>query len=183
MSVGLVVPTRGDHPDLLAGLVGLGLPTVIVRTAPFDPPAGVTVVDDFGPRNIHRWWNAGIRQAQDGGARYALVVNDDVILPADAADEMVARLQRDDAWLCGADPTAITGWCWLLDLDSPLRPDESFRWFFGDNDLWLRATHEGRLTGLNVGAVHVHPNEATSRSAELAAVTREDEVIFRQKWG
>lgn len=178
--VALVVPTRGDHPDLLAGLVDLGLPTVIVRTAPFDFATTALVIDDFGPVNIHRWWNTGLDVLQ---TRYALVVNDDVSLPPDAPAEMVDRLQRDDAWLCGADPVAMTGWCWMLDLTSPLRPDERFRWFFGDNDLWLRAGQAGKLTGLNVGAVHHHANEATAASPELADVIRADEALFRQKWG
>ena len=179
----LVVPTRGDHPDLLAGLADLGYPTVVVRTADCPVPAGVFVVDDHGPVSIQRWWNAGLDAAQMSGARWAVVVNDDVSLPPDAPAEMAARLEADGAWLCGADPDAMTGWCWALDLDSPLRPDEGFRWWFGDNDLWLRAERDGRLTGVNVGAVHHHPNEATERSPELTALAREDEAVFRRKWG
>jgi len=180
----LVVPTRGDHPDLLAGLAGLGHPTVVVVTADgVDVPPDAHPVHVRGPANIHQWWNQGLAYAQRRGARYAVVVNDDVELPPDAPAEMAARLEADGAWLCGADPDAMTGWCWALDLASPLRPDEDFRWWFGDNDLWLRAEQAGRLTGLNVGAVHHHPNEATARSPELTALTREDEAVFRQKWG
>lgn len=179
----LVIPTRGDHPDLLAGLAALDFPTVVVRTGECRVPVGAFTVDDRGPINIHRWWNAGLRRAQSLGGRYAVVVNDDVVLPPEAPWEMVARLQADEAWLCGADPVAMTGWCWAIDLDSPLRPDEAFRWWFGDNDLWRRAEREGRLTGVNVGAVHVHANEATAASPDLADLIRADEALYRQKWG
>lgn len=180
----LVIPSRGAHPELLDGLVSLGCPTVIVRTsADFSYSGLASVIDDFGPLCIHRWWNAGLRTVEAAGTRYALVVNDDVSLPPDAPAEMAERMQATDAWLCGADPVAMTGWCWMLDLTSPLRPDERFRWFFGDNDLWLRAEQAGRLTGVNVGAVHHHANEATAASPELADVIRADEALFRQKWG
>lgn len=179
----LVVPSRGDHPDLLAGLVGLGYPTVVVRTGDFDPPEGAVVVDDDGPPNIQRWWNHGLREAAYRGAEVAVVVNDDVTLPPDAPAEMAARLEADGAWLCGSDPTAMTGWCWALDLSSPLRPDESFTWWAGDNDLWIRAERAGRLTGVNVGAVHHHPNEATERSPLLRELAAADMETLRRKWG
>lgn len=183
MTTWIVVPTRGDHPDLLDGIAALGYPTVVVRTADCPVPGGVLVVDDLGPPNIQRWWNAGLDAAQDCGATVAVVLNDDVSLGPDAVDRMVRQMRDADAWLCGAATEYMTGWCWALDLTSSLRPDERFRWFYGDNDLWLRAAHEGRLTSVDVDHVHHHPNEATASSPDLTAITRDDEVAFRLKWG
>ena len=184
MTAWLVVPTRGDHPDLLDGIAALGHPTVVVVTADgVRVPVGCHAVYDPGPVNIHRWWNRGLDYAQERGATVAVVLNDDVSLGPDAVDRMVRQLKDTDAWLCGAATQHMTGWCWALDLTSPLRPDERFRWFYGDNDLWLRAAHEGRLTGVDVDHVHHHPNEATASSPDLTAITRDDEVAFRLKWG
>jgi hypothetical protein len=57
-------------------------------------------------------------------------------------------------------PRSIVGSCWLLDLSSGLRPDESYRWWFGDDDLdgrvnlavgdWLAESQGGRVRTLEL---------------------------------
>lgn len=182
MSTWLVVPTRGDHPQLLSGIARLPYPLVVVRTAPCEVPESAHVIDDRGPVNIHRWWNAGLDYAQANGATVAVVLNDDVLVPPDAIGEMVDRLRDAGAWLCGADPTAMTGWAWALDLTAGERPDERFCWWYGDNDLWRRAADAGRLTGVNVGIAHQHPNQATAASPELQRLAAEDMHTYQSKW-
>lgn len=185
MTPWLVVPSRGDHPEFLAALVALGYPTVIVVTGDgvVVPTGAHALYDTRKPLNIHRWWNAGLDYAAEQGARVAVVVNDDVTLHPDAPQQMADRLIADEAWLCAARPTGRTGWCWALDLAGDLRPDERFRWWYGDDDLWLRADLAGKLTGADAEHTHHHPNEATAKSDELAALVREDEAEFRRKWG
>lgn len=186
-SAWLTVPTRGDHPDLLAGIVAdCGLPpdrVVVIATAPdLDLPAGVHVLHDFGAICIQRWWNEGIRHAQANGATHALVVNDDIVLTPESLPAMLDAMAGTDAVLCWAHPAwdSMTGWCWLLDLASDVRPDEQFRWFFGDNDLARQAGT--RIARADAGVLHMHPTETTAASAELRALAERDQVLYRQKW-
>ena len=81
----VVIPTRDDHPELLAALVdGCGVPReriVLVNTG--DHPVSryrTRVVTDRGQVNIQRWWNRGIDYAEAMGATHVAVLNDDVRL-------------------------------------------------------------------------------------------------------
>lgn len=188
-SAWLTVPTRGDHPDLLAGIVAdCGLPPqriVVVATATgLDLPAGVHVRHDLGAVNIQRWWNEGIRCAERGGADRVLVVNDDIRLTRDTIPTMSAAMDRDRTDLCWATQhhQALTGWAWMLRLSSPVRPDETFRWWFGENDIGAQARLRGGATRVEAGVVHVHGNETTAASEELQALAELDREAFKAKW-
>ncbi len=188
-SVWLIVPTRGDHPDLLAGIVAdCGLPrsqVVVIATAPgIDLPAGVRFLYDLAPVNIQRWWNEGIRLAAGGGASHVLVVNDDITLTRDTVPTMLGELAGSGADVCWAHPTAMTGWCWLLDLSSDVRPDESYRWWYGDDDLAAQCAASGRPSvGVEAGVIHRHGNETTQASPGLQALALADLRTYRRKWG
>ena len=184
----LVVPTRNDHPDLLAGLVvDCKLPPerVIVVATESDLTfpmlnTNVCVLYDVGPTNIQRWWNTGIQHAESFGAEFVTVVNDDVVLSPKAIPLMVRALQRYGSDLCWAAPY-ITGWCWTLRLASPVRPDERFQWFRGDNDLEQQAFRAGGVSHTSAGALHLHPDEFshTPRIQELIAA---DWDAYEKKW-
>lgn len=188
-SAWLTVPTRGDYPDLLAGIVAdCGLPPdriVVVATATgLDLPAGVHVRHDLGAVNIQRWWNEGIRFAEAGGGTHVLVVNDDITLTRDTVWAMLDRLDGSGAAVCWAHPVALTGWCWLLDLASDVRPDEAYRWWYGDDDLAAQCAASGRPdVGVDAGVIHRHGNETTQASPELQAFALADLRTYRRKWG
>jgi len=184
MSVWVVVPTRGDHPDLIQGIVDdCGHPVVVVTTAPgVDVPEGAGRVHDLGPTNIQRWWNLGIAYAERRGARYAAVLNDDVRVGPGALDRMAAALATTGASLCWSDARRMTGWAFMLDLGRPVRPDERFAWWFGDDDLGMQAARSGGAVGVDAGIEHLHPNATTVASPALQALARVDQETFNRKW-
>ena len=69
----MTVPTAGSHPELLDSMIrDCGLPReniVIIATAPgVAVPEGCVVIEDFGPKNIQRWWSTGIEESKARGA-------------------------------------------------------------------------------------------------------------------
>lgn len=184
MSVWLTVPTRGDHPDLLEAFVATsGLPrerVVVVRTADCDVPDGVVVVDDRGPVNVHRWWNVGLDVAEDGGAEFVAVLNDDVRIRSTSLILLAGALAVTDAVLAWSAPSGITGWAYMVRPDA-IRPDERFRWWFGDNDLAMQAGEA--YVGIDARIHHLAGNATTSADPELQRLAALDEPKFKQKWG
>jgi hypothetical protein len=183
--IGLTIPTRGDHPDLLAGIIAAsGLPAeriVIVATTPGVEVEGATVVEDLGPVNIHRWWNTGIDALTALGASHIAVLNDDLVITPGLLDVLSHALDVTDATIA-VPKSRMTGWCWMLDTDHGIRPDEGYRWWFGDNDLFERANEAHGIAAVEGWPVHhPHANEATSRSPELQALAREDEARWHAR--
>lgn len=198
LKIAVTVPTRGDHPDLLERLVAAcGVEReafIVVRTAPIDPPLGASSLDDFGPINIHRWWNAGLDAAQQLGADYCAVINDDIAVGEGTIEALAGAAHRSGAAIAAPGTRyrlmrdrypvrpALLGSLWVLDLRCRLRPDEGFRWWFGDNDLDIRARRDfGGLVTVPVSYQHLHASESTDTSPTLQALARQDEETFKDK--
>jgi hypothetical protein len=189
----LVIPTAGKHPDLLAGIIAkAGIPAariILVVTGEFARfrllTIGAGTYLEAGPGvNIHRWWNLGIEHAVSCGAEHVAVLNDDVEITDEVIPAMSLALTRTGSTLCYVDASAeVTGWAWMLNTSHGLRPDELFRWYFGDNDMDLRAKrdHHG-VCGVQVDIKHLHPSEATQASPELRDLIRVDEATFKERW-
>lgn len=191
------VPTRGDHLDLLANLVSNSqLPLenfIVVRTAECLTPPGVSVVDVFDTLNIQRWWNAGIQSAELAGANFIAVLNDDITIAPGTIQRMVEAARTTGATIVTSGITprvfksrfpirkVLDGSIWLLDLKSDLRPDERFRWWFGDSDLDIRARrdHHG-ISVVPLDYEHLHAGVRTSQSVELLELTVSDRAEFRR---
>jgi hypothetical protein len=181
----LTVPTRGDRPYLPRIVAAAQCPVVIVNTGPRRMLVpGATVVADRGPINIHRWWNRGIDAA---GARHVAVFNDDVTFEPGLIRQMSEQLDETGAAVCwtrrvpdGQIP--MTGWAFMLDTASGVRPDERFRWWFGDNDLYVQAERAGGWTSVPVSVMHHHPNETTEADPALQALALADQATFAAKW-
>lgn len=194
-----VVPTAGDRPRTLNHLVdNAGIPVVVVHTTEQSRhhPAAVNVTD-LGEPNIHRWWNVGIRQAEDMGATLACVVNDDIWPADDTQLAALASLTEKSGATIGYQAPALTsvqthrglgrvmvGWCFALNLSHGLRPNENFRWYFGDD--WLcytaRAEHQG-VIGAPLAIRHVKKGAAFP--PEFAPLIAKDRVLIREfhrKW-
>ena len=193
----LTLPTRGDHPEVLERVVAESmLPRdriVIVRTdASAEVPLGTVVVDDFGEVNIQRWWNLGIEEACQRGASVVAVVNDDIVVSADGLATLEAELHRHKATI--ATPgrrlklhrnriplqPVLVGSLWLLDVSHGLRPDEAYRWWFGDDDLDIRA--RSRFAGIitvPLSFLHLHAGGSTEGSAKLQALVGLDQQHFK----
>lgn len=201
VSLWVTIPTAGDRADLLETLVRqCGVKPsniVIVRTRPCRTPLGVHVLDDYGPVNIHRWWNAGIDFAQQQGATHVAVLNDDLVLDPSAIAELVRAQDITGAtiaspgavWQHVTDGPAhtrdrrIVGWCFVLDLSSGVRPNEDYSWWFGDDELDFDARIDG--SGVVLVPVNVkHPlaNLHTEQSPQLQELAAADERLFRERW-
>jgi hypothetical protein len=201
----MTVPTAGAHPELLDDLIhGCGLPLeqiVVVSTRPgVRLPPDVVVVEDFGPLNIQRWWLRGIEEAVARGATAVAVCNDDLILGSTALAELHEALVATGATV--ASPSRpprkdgvhrrplvpysprIWGCLWVLDATSGLRPDPRYVWWYGDNDLDIRARRDHRgIVTVPVDYEHRHPGEGTGKSSDLSAQTDKDALTFQNDYG
>jgi hypothetical protein len=153
----LTVPTDGASPYLLPLLAAASAASpaaiAVVWTAPGPPPPDLRraldglscdVLPDDGPPNIQRWWNRGIAASPTDAV---LVVNDDVSWSPSAPVVLAAALAASGATLAApASPSPVLGWCFALDRSHGVLPDEGYRWFYGDDDLFRRAASEGRGT-------------------------------------
>jgi hypothetical protein len=158
------------------------------------------VVEDLGEINIQRWWNRGIDEAVQLGATVVAVLNDDVRIADDGLSSMYRALVESSATI--ASPTrpdwgpgihkgrlvpyrpVLWGACWLLDVSSPLRPDESYRWWYGDNDLDIRARRDyGGIVSVDVWFENANTGQSTSVSGELQDLADEDAATFWKRYG
>ena len=200
----MTVPTAGSHPEILGAMIrDCGLPrehVVIIATAPgVEVPDGCVVIEDFGPRNIQRWWRTGIEESKARGATVVAVVNDDIRLTPQTLPQLNEALQVTGATI--ASPSRpqrrdrvhrrplvpysprIWGCLWLIDASSSLRPDPRYVWWYGDCDLDIRARRDYRgVVTREVEYEHFFPGEGTGLSAELTAQSDRDAVTFQHDY-
>jgi len=200
----MTVPTEASRPELLASLIdNCGLPhecIVIVATMPgLVFPAGVVVIEDFESPNIQRWWARGIAEAERRGATSVAVVNDDVRLVPSTLITLANELSQTGAAI--ASPSRLpfhdgvhmrlslpyerrlSGCLWVLRLDSDLRPDQRYTWWYGDDDLDIRARRQ--FGGVVLAAVefeHLHEGRATATSPVLQAMSAQDAQTFERQY-
>jgi len=173
---------------------------VIVATRPgVDLPEGTIVIEDFGPPNIQRWWNAGIEEARSRGAASVAVVNDDISMSPRTLPALEQALRMTGAAIASPSrPEFRTGlhkrplipyeprlWgsLWVLRLNSGLRPDPGYVWWYGDNDLDIRARRDhGGVVLVDVEYQHLHPGEGTAASKDLRAQTDIDARRFETQY-
>lgn len=199
----MTVPTAGAHPELLADLIrDCGLPPeqiVVVETAPgVDLPDGVIRIQCLGPPRIQHWWTLGIDEAERRGATAVAVLNDDIRVQPDTLTTLHQALMETGAAIASPSRPGVRdgvhkrplipyeprlwGSIWVLDLSTGLRPDTNYVWWYGDNDLDLRARrHHGGVVLVPVEYEHVHPSTATFRSPELLAIAEKDGQRFESE--
>lgn len=201
----LTIPTAGSHLDLLFGLIeSSGLPreqVVIVQTRPeVSLPRGLVVLKEFGPPNIQRWWKIGIEESITRGASVVAVLNDDVSIPTGSLQRLAQELKRSGATI--ASPSRppkrdrvykrplvpyeprLWGCYWLLDVSKGLMPDTSYSWWFGDNDLDIRARRDySGVLNFDVPYEHFFPGEGTGRSPELQKLVEQDTRRYQEQNG
>lgn len=200
MNPWLVVPTLGNRDASLVPLLrDAGMPSVVIWTGDVGMTSYVTQklarasLRD-GSMNIQQWWNRGIDFAVRQGADVVVVVNDDVEAAPGALLELAGWIESGE----GAAPmlvwpgtpehaagrvTDITGWCFALD-PTRIRPDESFLWWWGDNDLELRAYAMGGPAGaLGVkvpGIRHLRTDFRYDR--DVSDLIEADRVTFTRRY-
>lgn len=199
----MTVPTAGEHPDLLTDLIlNCGLPLdhiVIVETRPgVQLPDGVVRVECFGPPRIQHWWTIGIDEAERRGATAVAVLNDDIRLSPETLHTLHSHLQASGAAIASPSRPGVRdgvhkgplvpyeprlwGSIWVLDLSTGLRPDTRYMWWYGDNDLDMRARrNHGGVVLVEVEYQHIHPSTATFKSNELLALAEQDAQRFESE--
>jgi GT2 family glycosyltransferase len=179
----LTIPTGGRDQYLEDIVDNSGIPReriVIVNTDANKLLEGVHNLWDFDEVNIHRWWNKGIKFAKERGARYVAVLNDDLALEDNPLNTIANAMEETKSAIGFPYPHTghICGYCYILNVETGLMPDESYRWWFGDNDLYLRAKKFGGSVGVLAKVRHLHGNELTSINHKLLAQTEEDKKLF-----
>ena len=188
LDIWLTIPT-GTRRQYLADIIKESQISpekiVIVHTVESEPIEGVNNIWDLDPVNIHRWWNRGIDVARTFGADYIAVLNDDVVLKNNPINKIAYGMNKLKATLGYPLPYAghIPGYCWVLDIKSNIRADENFRWWYGDDDIRLKAKEQGEVVYIPAEVEHLHPNHLTSTNEELMELTKADQTYFEEKWG
>lgn len=197
----MTVPTAGKHPELLNELIGsCGLPLdqiVIVETkSGIDLPSGVVRIHDFDSPNIQRWWNLGIEASIARGASTVAVLNDDIRVNSDTLPRLLDQLLKSRATIASPSRPGIAnkrytrplvpyspriwGCIWMLDTQSGLRPDQRYAWWYGDEDLDIRArkNFNGVVT-VDVYYEHYFAGEGTSQNPFLQALAEKDAQTYQ----
>jgi hypothetical protein len=138
--------------------------------------------------NISAMWNIGIEQMRwvAAGEPYDVaILNDDVVLPFDWFDRVTTAMRQTGA-AAGAvrrkNNPRMAGYAFILDGCSGLQADEQFQWWYGDDDLELRAKYAGGVALTDGPDVeHRYPNSTTV--GVLAEIAKEDKKRFTRKWG
>lgn len=199
----LTIPTAGAHPELLDGIIrNAGLPLeqiILVQTSPSARlPSHCTILRDFGPPNIQRWWNVGIQEAASRGGTVVAVMNDDCRIGVGALQTLLHSLESSGATIATpvrrGEPVAhsrrlslpyrpvVQGSLWMLDLSATLRPDERFVWWFGDNDLYIRARRDFKgVVACDIEFEHIFSGDGTAKSESLTNAGRLDERTYESK--
>lgn len=200
MDLSIVVPTRGDREATLSRLIQVGheldAAVIVVNTNPiYSPPDDCRAVHDFGPINIHRWWNRGLNESIQIGSEVACVVNDDVEVTVESVRTLCESLLEHDASVATPGPSErlfqsyfpftrrIIGSLWVVRPTDRIRPSEKYRWHFGDDDLDIRSRfHRRGLLTMPVGYRHLTEQHGGRSSPEILNLVQMDQRTFRREY-
>lgn len=169
----------------------------------------VIVDADESPVNLSALWNIGLDEAASIATSGLLgitaqswnvaVLNDDAIVPPGWMERVCTEMRNRG---CAAASTAtgipaplvhrqagpvnlflrLSGWAFVLRGESGLRADETFQYWYGDDDLGWRAADAGGVLILPGGSVpNLYPNGQVT--PELQEQISRDRIAFGQKWG
>jgi hypothetical protein len=164
---------------------------------------GTIIQDRRTEPHIYEQWNFGLEWAQFiEPDSYVAILNDDVELPPNFADDMSNHLRLTDSTIAFPNQHdeitrtlnshgnidlryRMTGYCFMVNNAHGLRCDTAFKWWYGDDDLDRRARsmRNGTVQVGNVRVKHLHPNESTNSSAVRSEQTKLDRATFIRKHG
>jgi hypothetical protein len=134
--------------------------------------------------NIQKWWNLGIDYAAQRGAKLVAVLNDDVHISPGSLQAIAFEVLEQNAALGFPYPHSgrLAGYCWILNLDSKVRPDERFSWWFGDNDLQMQAQTTSKYIYVSADIKHIEGGKLTEENELLKHLAERDQLLFIEKW-
>ena len=183
----LVIPTSTRHVHLKKIFETSGIPAerrILIRTSKGeDFPGAINIYQD-NIFNIQTWWNTGIEYAASHGSKYVAVLNDDADFEVGTLQSMLSQMIEEGSDLCHPDPELNHGWghCWILRLDSKVRPDQRFVWWHGDHDLKFQAARARGVSVSPVRVLNLYANELTSRDKKFEAIIKSDIRSFNYKY-
>lgn len=142
---------------------------------------GVHHMEDFGELNIYRWWNKGIRYAKDSGAKYVLVLNDDIEFENSFIEEMYSLISESDMAIIDVENSDNGGGAaWIMNTSYNFFANESFRWWYGDTELFDRAKKINKFQRTRVLSdfKHLCPNDLMFLNQQLQDLAREDAETY-----
>lgn len=167
--------------------------------------SGVDCHLHYEPTNgIYDQWNAALdwtaRYSED---RIAVVLNDDLIMPPDAINDIVTKMVRQPEFALVGLPYegsqtqydiaatratwsggGIGGFCWAAWPRRCARIDPRFDWWYGDDDLVQRTLFMGEKVGVARGTPVGHETSYTTQQRpELMDRVAEDRKLFDSLWG
>jgi hypothetical protein len=75
---------------------------------------------------------------------------------------------------------SICGYCFIINTKYGLRADESYQWWYGDNDLYRQANEYG-VVKVDVNVRHLHGNELTKASRVLSEMGQKDRELYESR--
>lgn len=136
---------------------------------------GVTHLEYFDELNVYKAWNMGIAHAEANGAHSILVLNSVVDFDPFAVKDAYDLMNNENTQVVNIADGAII----LFAAASTIKPDDQFKIWFGDNDIFRRA---GALLSLSRSEyINVSDKQAHVHDAAFDAVVKEDEVKYNAK--
>lgn len=177
----LVIPTANRSQYIPDIIKQSGLPNskiIIISTS--DTVYADVVNLDSDSFGIYKWWNMGISYAQRRGATHVAILNDDLILSDNPLQKILDVMVEEDATIgyplpASSDPC---GYCFILNLEHDVIPDNKYFWWYGDNDLYERAK---KVVGVRAKVQHMEPNRLTSETPELKPYIKWDRVRWNNR--
>ena len=183
----LIIPT-GDRVQYLNPIFqdsGISAEKrVLVRTKEGPEINGARNIFVKGDINIQRWWNTGIDFVKGQNGRYVAILNDDVIVKYGQLQEMLQELKDEGVALVASRNSngGFWGHAFILDLNTGIRPDERFFWWFGDFDLKEQAKRKGGFLQSSIEIFHMNPNKETHSNPILEILANSDRKTFYKKY-
>jgi hypothetical protein len=193
-----VIPTRYRPPQLARLLALLETEGICIH---------LIVDTEDSDHRIYAMWNAGCDAARAHGARYIAVLNDDITLQPGtlsllmktlAADNRLGVVYPDRRVPWGQLPTSptveitrgdgfdvMTGYCFLFRSAVGVRFDESYRWWYGDNQFDKDVRRAGWEVARVVGVPIQHSDNGSAAKSwdYFAPLVAEDRRLWEQRGG
>lgn len=150
--------------------------------------------------NISKWWNTGLDYIKEHAQHRheVLVLSSDIVGCSYSVAMLGAFLRRDNLAMVGPNlwgnieqkfgkdsargtHTRVAGCCWMVKGELGLRCDESFRWWYSDDDIEMQARQLGGTGILPYTLMVGGPDSYMSEEKAKWAV--EDRQRFITKWG
>ena len=185
----LVIPTSTRHKFLSDIVKNSLIPEsqiVFVRTSPGEVIGNVHNLFVKSKKiNIQKWWNLGISFAENRGAKFVAVLNDDVWIAPGSLQTMAheALVQKVPLVFPSPHTGQLAGYCWILNLNFKVRPDNRFKWWYVDNDLQMQAQLINKYIYVSVEVTHLESGGLTSENPLLQKFAEVDHYRFINKWG